>query len=161
LTAPHFFVDPNEVERLGVGDRVTLSPDDSRHALRSLRLRDGDVVTVANNLGWVGKGRLTIGSGERGGVDIAEVEHVELATHPVVNLTMAPPKGDRLTWAVQKLAEVGVDAVVLVQTAQERNDEFNRWLIDRLAAADIVVNPRFGHFDPGSGSIAPVTSTAG
>jgi hypothetical protein len=45
-------------------------------------------------------------------------------------------------------------------TAQERNDEFNRWLVDRLAAADIVVNPRFGHFDPGSGSVAPVTSTA-
>jgi hypothetical protein len=45
-------------------------------------------------------------------------------------------------------------------TTQERNDEFNRWLVDRLAAADIVVNPRFGHFDPASGSVAPVTSTA-
>ena len=43
---------------------------------------------------------------------------------------------------------------------QFQNDEFNRWLTDRLATADIVVNPRFGRFDPGSGNVQPVTSTA-
>jgi hypothetical protein len=45
-------------------------------------------------------------------------------------------------------------------TAQQRDTEFNQWLIDRLAAADIVVNPRFGRFDPDGGSISPATSTA-
>lgn len=44
---------------------------------------------------------------------------------------------------------------------QTRNDEFNRWLTDRLLHADIVVNPRFGRFDPGSGEVSAVTSTAG
>ncbi len=35
---------------------------------------------------------------------------------PLVTVALAPPKGDRLRWAVQKLAELGVDRTVLVQT---------------------------------------------
>ena len=35
---------------------------------------------------------------------------------PMVSVAIAPPKGDRLAWAVQKLTEVGVDEVVLLRT---------------------------------------------
>src|SRR5205085_1304983 len=35
---------------------------------------------------------------------------------PAVSIAMAPPRGQRLAWAVQKLAELGVDEVVLMQT---------------------------------------------
>jgi 16S rRNA (uracil1498-N3)-methyltransferase len=118
VTAPHFFVDHREFERFAVGDRVALSKEDSRHALRSLRLREGEAVTVANNLGWVGRGRLAVDGADRAVAEIAEVSRQELATHPVLNVSLAPPKGDRLTWAVQKLAEIGTDAMMLVQTAR-------------------------------------------
>src|SRR4029077_19364386 len=54
VSDPHFFVD-----HLGPNDeRVALSPADSRHALRSLRLRHGEGVTVADGHGAVGRGRL-------------------------------------------------------------------------------------------------------
>jgi 16S rRNA (uracil1498-N3)-methyltransferase len=34
----------------------------------------------------------------------------------VVSVALAPPKGDRLAWAVQKLGELGVDELALIRT---------------------------------------------
>jgi 16S rRNA (uracil1498-N3)-methyltransferase len=109
VTAPQFFVDAvNE-------GSVLLSPEDSRHALRSLRLRPGEGVTLSDGRGCVGRGRL---AGDRGGVAVIDVESVDRVVRgaPVVSVALAPPKGDRLSWAVQKLAELGVDELLLLRT---------------------------------------------
>jgi SurA N-terminal domain len=45
-------------------------------------------------------------------------------------------------------------------SSQERDLAFQRWLSDRLAHARITVNPRFGRFDPKTGEVVPITSTA-
>jgi 16S rRNA (uracil1498-N3)-methyltransferase len=109
VTAPHFFV-----ESLA-GSTVRLSPADSRHALRALRLRPGEAVTVADGRGSVASGRL---AGEKDGGAMIEVDEVRRVARrgPVVSVAFAPPKGDRLAWAVQKLAEIGVDEAVLIHT---------------------------------------------
>jgi 16S rRNA (uracil1498-N3)-methyltransferase len=110
VTAPHFFV-----ERLSSQGRVTLSPGDSRHALRSLRLRPGEGVTVADGAGIVGVGVLR---GEEDGLAVIEVRGTRRVVRPLpmVSVALAPPKGDRLSWAVQKLAEIGVDELLLMRT---------------------------------------------
>lgn len=94
---------------------VELSPEDSRHALRSLRLQVGEEVTLADGRGRVALGRLTA---ENHGTALIEVERVGKASapRPSVTVALAPPKGERLRWAVQKLAELGVDRTVFVQT---------------------------------------------
>ena len=45
-------------------------------------------------------------------------------------------------------------------TRQQKDAAFNKWMAGRLAHADIQVNPRFGRFDPGTGQIHQVHSTA-
>jgi 16S rRNA (uracil1498-N3)-methyltransferase len=40
----------------------------------------------------------------------------------ILSVALAPPKGDRLAWAAQKLAELGVDEVVLVPTSRTIRD---------------------------------------
>jgi 16S rRNA (uracil1498-N3)-methyltransferase len=50
-------------------------------------------------------------------VEVLELEFAEQAS-PRVIVAMAPPKGDRLAWAVQKLAEVGVDELLLLADAE-------------------------------------------
>jgi 16S rRNA (uracil1498-N3)-methyltransferase len=110
VTAPHFFV-----ERLEAGAAILLSPADSAHALRSLRLKVGEELTLADGAGATARGKL---AGERHGraeVTVDAVDRVERA-RPLVSVALAPPKGDRLNWAVQKLAELGTDEVVLVPT---------------------------------------------
>jgi 16S rRNA (uracil1498-N3)-methyltransferase len=92
-----------------------LSPADSRHALRSLRLHPGDPVTVADGRGGLARARL---SSERDGlatIEVGEVDRVR-RPRPRVTVALAPPKGNRLSWAIQKLAEIGVDQASLVRT---------------------------------------------
>jgi 16S rRNA (uracil1498-N3)-methyltransferase len=106
---PHFFV-----PALEVGD-VRLSEADTRHALRSLRLRAGDDVTLADGKGTLGRGRV---SGDDRGRAVVAVEDVSRVVRPapMASVAFPPPKGSRLTWAVQKLAEIGVDEAVLIET---------------------------------------------
>jgi 16S rRNA (uracil1498-N3)-methyltransferase len=109
VSAPQFFV-----QGLAEGERAVLRDEDARHALRSLRLQPGDEVVLADGAGAVARGRL----GERDGRAIVDVDEVRQVARPVPALcvAMAPPKGDRLAWAVQKLAEVGVDEIVLMES---------------------------------------------
>ncbi len=109
MTAPHFFV-----ERLPEGV-VTLSANDSRHALRSLRLRAGEAVTLSDDDGTVGEGVL---KREEDGLAVVEVRRTRRIVRrgTLVSVALAPPKGDRLNWTVQKLAEIGVDELLLMRT---------------------------------------------
>ncbi|HXF58055.1 MAG TPA: RsmE family RNA methyltransferase [Actinomycetota bacterium] len=108
MSAPHFFV-----PSLAPGV-VRLSAIDSRHALRSLRMAPGEELTLADGRGAVARGHLV---GEEGGLAVVQVVAVSARARPrpPVAVALAPPKGERLTWAVQKLAELGVEEVLLVR----------------------------------------------
>jgi 16S rRNA (uracil1498-N3)-methyltransferase len=124
VSSPLFFVET-------LADPVArLSPEDTRHALRSLRLRRGDPVALADGRGGVGVGRL---EGEREGRASVAVEESRrvIRRAPVVSVALAPPTGERLTWAVQKLAELGVDEVLCIET--ERS--VRTWRGDRVDRA--------------------------
>jgi 16S rRNA (uracil1498-N3)-methyltransferase len=120
VSAPQFFVD-----ELSEGASVTLRDEDAHHARRALRLRPGDEVSLADGAGAVGIGVLA-GDTPAATVRVREVRHVERPTPPVY-VALAPPKGDRLAWAVQKLTEVGADRIALVDC--ERS--VRRWTDDR------------------------------
>jgi 16S rRNA (uracil1498-N3)-methyltransferase len=135
VTAPHFFITPDQAADLTVGQEVGLGPEDSRHALRSLRLRPGEEVTVADGSGLWATGVM---AGERDGravIEVRETREVD-RPEPVLTVVMAPPKGDRLTWAVQKLGELGVDDLSLMATERTirypRNDGKGHRLFERL-----------------------------
>ncbi len=130
MSAPHFFVDLLKYSHLETGDEVELSREDSAHALRSLRMRTGEPISIANDVGAVAEGHLLR---EQDGLAIVGVDSVidVPEAKPQVQIAMAPPKGDRLWWAVQKLGELGVDSLCLSQT--ERTIRLTR---DRLVRAE-------------------------
>jgi 16S rRNA (uracil1498-N3)-methyltransferase len=78
------------------------------HLRRVLRLRDGAVVTVTDGRGAWRACRLTSEGVEPDGPVAA------VAPGPDVTVAVAPPKGDRLEWLVQKCTEVGVARLVLL-----------------------------------------------
>lgn len=99
-----------------VGDLDTplLSDHDRHHLERALRLRVGEVVTVADGAGrwrpclWRGGGLL-----EPSGAVRREPDPT-----PAVTVGFALTKGERPDWVVQKLTEVGVDVIVPVVAAR-------------------------------------------
>lgn len=86
-----------------------LDERDAHHLLRVLRLRDGAVVTVTDGAGRWRQGRLEARRVVPDGDVVCE------SAARAVTVAVAPPKGDRLDWLVQKCTEVGVTQVVLVE----------------------------------------------
>jgi 16S rRNA (uracil1498-N3)-methyltransferase len=125
VRAPHFFAGAP-----GPGEAVVLAPDDARHALRSLRLREGDRFTSSD-----GRGALVACRVVRATRLVVEGKVLERTVEeppvPALTVALAPPKGERLTWAVQKLAELGTDRIVLVETSRS----VRRWEGDRAERA--------------------------
>ena len=103
-SAAHVFVESVEAP--------SPSDDDMHHLGRVLRLRNGEHVTVSDG---VGRWRVTeLHSG-------ALVPVGEVLTEPAaaeVTIAAAIPKGDRLEWMIQKLTELGVARIMLVDCAR-------------------------------------------
>ena len=95
----------------------------THHLRRVLRLRDGAIVSVTDGAGRWRPCRL---AGESVAPD-GEVGHV--AAGAPVTVAVAPPKGDRLEWLVQKCTEVGVARIVLVDATHS----VVRWDVARAA----------------------------
>jgi 16S rRNA (uracil1498-N3)-methyltransferase len=112
VSRPHFFAgapDPGQV--------VVLSSEDAGHAVRALRLREGDEFTSSDGRGALARCRVV--RAERLLVEGEVVERrVDPRPNPTLSVVLSPPKGDRLTWAVQKLTEIGADEIILVEASR-------------------------------------------
>lgn len=104
---------------------VPVLDDDARHHLvRVLRLRDGEVVTVTDGAGSWRPCRVRGGEVEPDG----DIAFVPRRANPIT-IAFAVPKHDRPEWIVQKLTELGVDRVVVL----EADRSVVRWSHDRAA----------------------------
>src|SRR5882672_4075288 len=83
---------------------AVLSDEESRHAVKSLRLSTGDRVVVFDpQESWSGEIESTDGP-----VRIRLLEKLVRTPIAPVTVASAVPKGSRLDWMVEKLAELGV-----------------------------------------------------
>jgi 16S rRNA (uracil1498-N3)-methyltransferase len=87
-----------------------LADDDRHHLQRALRLRPGDPVVVSDGAGAWRPARF--GDEVEPDGDVVRVPRPE----PVLTVGLTPTKGDRPEWAVQKLTELSVDRIVVLQT---------------------------------------------
>jgi 16S rRNA (uracil1498-N3)-methyltransferase len=123
---PRFFV-----ER--ITHPAVLSDLESRHAVKSLRLSSGDRVVVFDpHESWSGEIEST-----EGRVRIRLMEKLARPRIPPVIVAAAVPKGGRLDWMVEKLAELGVAELVPVRFARSIAEfgESKRRRLEKLALA--------------------------
>ena len=105
---------------------LELGSDDAHHLASVLRLRPGEAVGATDGRGgylpcrYAGPGRL-----EPDGPLRREPPRL-----PALTVGFAPVKGDRPEWAVQKLTELGVDRIVLL----DADRGVVRWSGDRAAS---------------------------
>lgn len=97
------------------GDGVALDPDEARHALRVLRMREGDAVELIDGRGTVAEGKLTRADARRAMVEVVS-RHEVAEPRPRVAVFAAPPKGARLESMAGTLVQLGVGRLVLLDT---------------------------------------------
>ena len=90
---------------------LELELEDAHHLTSVLRLRPGSVVGATDGRGGYRRCRLA----GRGLLEADGPATYEAPRAPVLTVAFAPVKGDRPEWAVQKLTELGVDRIVLIE----------------------------------------------
>ena len=110
MSAPHLFA--SSVAE----DEVVIEDDDAHHAVRVLRLRPGERVTISDGEGNVADATVV----RAGGQLVARVEarrHVRREP-PALTVLQGIPKAGKLDVVVQKLTELGVDELIPLQAGR-------------------------------------------
>jgi 16S rRNA (uracil1498-N3)-methyltransferase len=110
-------------ERTGE-NRVRLLPEEARHAVTVLRLKEGDAVQIILEENLYSAEIVSVQDGVW-----AELEGVLPSPEPSVRVTLVQglPKADKMDWIVQKATELGVSRIIPI--AMERS-------VVRLSEAD-------------------------
>lgn len=106
-----YLVEPGTLDRVGVGDPVSLDGAEGRHAVSVARVRVGEPLRIAD-----GRGTVVTGAVASTGRDVltlvVEDVTVDPAPRPALVLVQALAKGGRDEMAVQAATEIGVDRIV-------------------------------------------------
>ncbi len=89
--------------------RPAMADADRHHLERVLRLRAGDPVVLCD-----GRGSWRAASFGPSLSWIADEHHQDRA-EPEVTISVALPKGDRADWLIQKVTEIGIDRILVIE----------------------------------------------
>ncbi len=106
MPAPRFYCDA----ALAAGARIALPEALAHHALRVLRLRNGEAMTLFNGQGGEYPAVLEI-DGKAGFAQLGEFNSREAELGGRVTLAQGLPSGDKMDWVVEKAVELGAARV--------------------------------------------------
>ncbi|PID68222.1 MAG: 16S rRNA (uracil(1498)-N(3))-methyltransferase [Flavobacteriia bacterium] len=91
---------------------LTLDPVESRHIIKVLRHKEGDLMLITNGKGLSVKGQITIANPKRCELKILEEQLHPKLNNYVLHLGIAPTKNiDRFEWFLEKATEIGIDRI--------------------------------------------------
>lgn len=92
-----------------------LPAEESAHAVRVLRLREGDELFLMDGVGNYYRAQVTEATSHRCGYEITETLPQERQWSGQIHLAIAPTKMmDRMEWMTEKVTEVGLDALTFL-----------------------------------------------
>ena len=119
----HLFYQPN-IEAEGI-----LDESESSHAVKVLRLKNGDIISVLDGKGKILKSVITKADFRKCEVSIMEETFTPKRSF-WNSIAIAPTKNaDRTEWFVEKAVEIGVDQISFVQCERSERKNLN---IDRI-----------------------------
>ena len=106
-----------------------LNEDESRHAIKVLRLKEGDKIEVLDGKGSAYVAEISVANSKKCEVAIlSKIAHQKRAYS--VEIIVSPTKNaDRIEWLLEKATEIGIDKLTLIQTDRTERKKVR---IDRL-----------------------------
>ena len=113
----------------------TLPEDESKHAVRVLRLAAGDAATLVNGRGGVYQAEVTDAHPKR--CQLRVTADMQVPRRPYfVHVAVAPTKSlDRMEWLVEKATEVGVDQLSFLRCARSERRELKLDRLEKIAVS--------------------------
>ncbi len=113
-----------------------LPKEESRHAVRVLRLGVGDEVVVVDGKGSRYRCSMLDPHPDNALVAIREKIEIERSWPCSITLAIAPTKHiDRMEWLVEKLVEIGIDRIVPLKCAHSERKEIKTERLRKIAVS--------------------------
>lgn len=99
------------------GDHYTLNPEESRHCVLVLRLKEKEVVAMVDGKGNMYTGEIEKANSKACSLKITDKKE-RFGQRPFhLHLAIAPTKNiDRTEWMLEKCTEIGIDEITLLNT---------------------------------------------
>ncbi len=109
--------------------QIILSEEESKHACRVLRLKDGDIITILDGVGGTYLSQIEEAHPKHCIVSILSYEYEEKEAK-AIHIAIAPTKNiERIEWFLEKTTELGIDEITLLLC---KNSERKQIKEDRL-----------------------------
>ncbi|MCI1187353.1 16S rRNA (uracil(1498)-N(3))-methyltransferase [Hymenobacter sp. DH14] len=115
------------------GSTYTLPEDESKHAVRVLRLAPGDAVELLDGRGGLYAAAVAEANPKRCQLRITGHTHEAPRSH-FTHVAVAPTKNlDRMEWFVEKAVEVGVERISFLRCARSERRELKLERLEKIA----------------------------
>lgn len=117
-------------------DLCTLTPAESHHCVKVLRLREGDTLHVTDGRGMLCRGHIVAADSAacQVAIDERQTDYGRRPWH--LHVAVAPTKNaDRIEWFVEKAVEIGVDAVTLLVCDHSERTTFKLDRLDKIVVS--------------------------
>lgn len=116
-------------------DTITLSAEESRHCVKSLRKKEGDIVLITDGKGVLAHAEIMAASISDCVIHIVRREKVARRRFPL-HIAVAPTKNsDRMEWFVEKAVEIGIEQIsfIICEHSERCKIDLNR--LQRIAVS--------------------------
>ena len=119
-----------------IASTLVLDDDESRHAVRVLRLAEGDEIEVVDGRGTLYICRIVMAHQHRCAVTIVDTVPQPPHWGHRITLAVAPTKHlDRMEWMVEKCTEMGVDRIIPLRCHNSERTTLKSERLERIAVA--------------------------
>jgi 16S rRNA (uracil1498-N3)-methyltransferase len=116
--------------------QLQLSEEESKHAVRVLRLQPGDEVELSDGRGTKARAVVAENHPKRCTLDVISREMLPTGRNFTLHLAVAPTKNsDRTEWLVEKITELGIDAITLLDCEHSERSTFRLDRLEKLAVS--------------------------
>lgn len=137
-----------------IATTLELPPDEAAHAVRVLRLREGDTIEAVDGRGTVFSCRITAASPKRCAVEILGSEAAPPHWGCRIVIAIAPTKMmERMEWMAEKCTEVGIDRIIPIRCHNSertvvKTDRLERIVIAAMKQSLKAVKPQIDSMTP-------------
>ena len=119
-----------------IASHVTLSPEESRHCIKVMRHRTGDMIYIFDGKGQMAEAKIIADDPRAVVVEVLSVR--EDFGHVKYDLTVGMPvlkKAERFEWFVEKATEIGIKRIVPLVTRYTEKARLRLERLERIAIA--------------------------
>ncbi len=109
--------------------QLTFSKEESRHVVRVLRKKEGDILHITNGKGLLFFAEISIANDKKCATTIINIKEKPKPWSYYLHIAIAPTKNnDRLEWFLEKATEIGIDEItpIICQNSERRTIKYDR-----------------------------------